>query len=184
MAGDTENPRIWAGADVLVAPLDTAVPTDVTTAWNAAFDSLGLLSEEGMEQMQESESNDFFAHGGNFIRNSRSKFKKSIKVICLEDNATVFGLVNPGSEVETDGDVTTRTVSTPTTDPRCFGVELVDGDITKRLVIPRGEVVEVGSVKISDSDLTAYELTIAIYSDADGVWYTELTDDPQAIETT
>ena len=46
MAGDTENPRIWAGADVLVAPLDTAVPTDVTTAWNAAFDSLGLLSED------------------------------------------------------------------------------------------------------------------------------------------
>ena len=184
MAGDTDNPRIWAGADVLVAPLGSTVPTDISTPWNAAFESLGLLSEDGMEQMQESEATDYFAHGGNFIRNSRTKFKKSIKVICLEDNAAVFDLVNPGSTVETDGDVTTRTVKTPVADPRCFGVELVDGDVTKRLVIPRGEVTEVGSVNISDSDMTAYELTIAIYSDADGVWYEEITDDPQAIEPT
>lgn len=184
MAGDTDNPRIWAGADVLVAPLLSTAPTDVTTPWDAAFESLGLLSEDGMEQMQESEATDYFAHGGAFIRNSRSKFKKSIKVICLEDNATVFGLVNPGSTSETDGDITTRTVKTPVADARMFGIELVDGDVTKRIVIPRGEVTEVGSVKISDADMTAYELTIAIYSDADNEWFTEITDDPQAIAPT
>ena len=65
-----------------------------------------------------------------------------------------------------------------------FGIELVDGNVTKRIVIPRGEVTEVGSVKISDADMTAYELTIAIYSDADNEWYTEITDDPQAIAPT
>ena len=184
MAGDTDNPRIWAGADVLVAPLGSTVPTDIATPWDAAFESLGLLSEDGMEQMQESEATDYFAHGGNFIRNSRTKFKKSIKVICLEDNATVFGLVNPGSTVETDGAITTRTVKTPVADARMFGIELVDGDVTKRLVIPRGEVTEVGSVNISDADMTAYELTIAIYSDADNEWFTEITDDPQAIAPT
>lgn len=187
MAGDVANPRIWVNADVYVAPVGTTAPTDVTTAWAAAWDALGLLSEDGMTETREEESTDHYAWGGILVRTTRSKHKRTFTVTALEDNPTVWGLVNPGSTATTSAGptppagVTTRQVYVPGPDPRAFGLELVDGDITKRRVIPRGEVVAVGDVTISDNEMAMYELTINVYPDGAGVLYIDITDDPQAV---
>ena len=61
-------------------------------------------------------------------------------------------------------------------------MELRDGTLTRRRIIPKGEVVEIGEVKFADSEMTGFELTINIYP-VDGVLYTDLTDDPQADES-
>jgi hypothetical protein len=180
MAGDTDNPRIWIGADVYVADVDTVAPADTTTAWSGSWEPLGLLSEDGMTESRDQDSTDHYAWGGILVRTTRSKHKRTIVVTALEDNDVVFGLVNPGSTAESSGGVTTRTVVVPGSDPRSFGFEFVDGDITKRRIVPRGEVVEVGDVTFSDDEMAAYELTINIYPDGDGVLYYDITDDPQA----
>jgi hypothetical protein len=181
MAGDVANPRIWSGADVYVAPVGSTAPTDIATPWPAAWDALGLLDgEAGMSESRNEDQVDHFAWGGILVRTTRSKHKRTITVTALEDNATVFGLVQPGSTATTAAGVTTRTVIVPTTDPRAFGIELVDGAITKRRVIPRGEIVAVGDTSLNDSDLAVYELTINIYPDSAGVLYLDITDDPQA----
>jgi hypothetical protein len=182
MAGDVANPRIWSGADVYVADVGTTAPTDIATAWAAGWEAVGLLDgDAGMTESREEDQVDHFAWGGVLVRTTRSKHKRTITVTALEDNAVVFGLVQPGSEAETTTGITTRTVIVPTTDPRAFGLELVDGDITKRRVIPRGEIVSVGEISLNDSELAAYELTINIYPDAEGVLYLDITDDPQAV---
>jgi hypothetical protein len=183
MAGDTANPRIWEGADAYVAPYGTSGPTDVATAWPAAYKPLGLLSEDGATETREQDSADHFAWGGILVRTTRSKFKRSMTIICLEDNLNVFEIVNPGSTTDTVTGLTTRTVKVPSgANILAYGLELRDGDITKRRLIPRGEVVEVGEVALSDSEMTAFELTLSIYPDADGVLYYDLTDDPAAAE--
>lgn len=183
MSGDTSNPRIWEGADAYVAALGATPPDDVSTAWPASWSALGLLSEDGASESREQDTADHFAWGGIHVRTTRSKFKRSMKITCLEDNLTVFGLVNPGSTTATDETgLTTRVVKNPSLDPRAFGLETRDGLITRRRLIPHGEVVEVGEVSLSDSEMTAFELTIMIYPDAESVLYTDLTDDPQAAE--
>ena len=183
MAGDVANPRIWEGADAYVAPLGTTPPNDVDTAWADPWAALGLLGDDGASEAREQDSADHYAWGGILVRTTRSKFKRSMKITCLEDNLNVFGLVNPGSTFTTDETgLTTRTVKVQSSDIRAFGLETRDGTITRRRVIPRGEVVEVGEVALSDSAMTMFELTINIYPDADGVLYTDLTDDPQADE--
>jgi hypothetical protein len=73
-------------------------------------------------------------------------------------------------------------VKTPSVDPRAFGIETRDGDIVRRIVIPSGEVVDVGEVTLSEEEMTGFELTINIYPDENDVWYYELTNDPAAIE--
>lgn len=183
MAGDTDNPRLWEGADFYAAPVGTTAPTDVDTALAVAWLAAGLLSEDGASETRDQDSTDHYAWGGKLVRTTRSKHKRQLKVTCLEDNLIVFGLVNPGSTAATTTGVTTRTVKVPKQDPRAFLLELRDGDITKRRVIPKGEVVEVGEVAFSDSDLTAYELTITIYPAADDTLYLDITDDPQAVVT-
>jgi len=180
MAGDIDNPRIWLNADVYVADPGTAAPTGVADAWPAGWEPLGLLSQDGMTETREQEVTDHFAWGGILVRTTRSNHKRTIVVTALEDNPVVFGLVNPGSESETVGGITTRTVKVPGKDPRAFGLELRDGDITKRRIIPRGEVVTVGEVTRSEDEMEMWELTINVYPDADGVLYTDITDDPQA----
>lgn len=180
MAGDIANPRVWTNADVYTAPLGTTAPVDVAADWAAGWDAVGLLSEDGITMSREEDSTDLYAYGGILVRTVRSRHKRTITVTALEDNLTVFGLVNPGSEATTTGGVTTREIRVPRPDPRAFGLEMRDGPYTKRRLIPKGEVVAVGDVVTSDTAIEMYELTINIYPDADGVLYVELTDDPQA----
>lgn len=182
MAGDTANPRIWVNADVYVGPTGSTAPTDTTTALNAAFEAVGLLSEDGMTEAREDEVTDHYAWGGILVRTTRSKHKRTFTFTCLEDNPVVFGLVNPGSSALTTTGITTRTITVPEPDPRMFVLHFVDGDIIKRRVIPRGEVIEVGDVTYSDAEMAMYEVTVNIYPDGSGVLYTDITDDPQADE--
>lgn len=180
MAGDTANPRLWLLGDVYYAPVGTVAPTNTTTAFSASWDYLGLLSEDGLTETRSQESNDYYAWGGILIRTVRTKFKRSFKVAALEDNSNVFYLLNPGSTVAIAGAVTTRTVKTPTANPMAFAFEVKDGTITKRIIIPRGEIVEIGDVVYSENDINQREITIDVYPSAAGVLYTELTDDPAA----
>lgn len=180
MAGDVDAPRIWTGADVYVAPTGTTAPTDTTTALAAGWEALGLLSDDGASESRDEDSTDHYAWGGVLVRTTRSKHKRTIVVTALEDNDTVFKLVNPGSTSATATGTTTRVVKVPTPDPRAFVFELVDGDVTLRRHIAKGEVVSVGDVTLAESDLTAFELTINVYPAADGTLYTDITDSTTA----
>ncbi len=182
MAGDIDNPRVWVNADVYVGPTDATAPDDIDTPLDTDFEALGLLGEDGMTESRDEDKTDHYAWGGILVRTTRSKHKRTIKVIALEDNPVVFDLVNPGSDVETVGDVTTRTVKTPQPNKKSFVFETTDGDITRRLYVPTGEVLDVGDIESSDSAMTQKELTVTVYPDSDGVLYIEITNDPQAAE--
>jgi hypothetical protein len=181
MSGNTANPRLWEGADLWTAPVATALPTtlDALMTTVPAWKPVGLLSEDGASESRDEDSSDFYAWGGKLIRTQRSKHKRSITVTALEDNLVVFGLVNPGSTVATATGVNTRTVKIPKSEKRSFVLELVDGDVKKRRHIPTGEITEVGEVSLSESELSAYELTITIYPDTNDVLYVDYDNDPQ-----
>lgn len=186
MAGTPANARVWINADVYVAPLGTTAPTDVATAWAAAWKVVGLLSEEGMTEAREDDSTDHYAWGSILIRTTRSKHKRSFVVAVLEDGLTVQGIVNPGSTSVTSAGPTppagtvTRTIRVPGVNIQAFGFQFADGTVTRRIAIPRGEVVEVGDVTYSDADLYMRELTINVLPASDGTLYTEITNDAQA----
>jgi len=183
MAGDTANPRLWEGADLWTAPRATALPTDLTAAMTTvpAWKAVGLLSEDGASESRDEDVNEFYSWGGRLVRTRRSKHKRQLKVTCLEDNLVVFGLTNPNSTVTTDetSNINTRTVKVPKSEKVSFVLELEDGDIKRRRHVPIGEVVEVGEVTLSDSDLQAFELTITVYPDSNDVLYLDYDNDPQ-----
>ncbi len=182
MAGDTDNPRIWANADVYVADVGTTAPTDVATAWGVGWDALGLLSEDGITEAQDQQENTFYALGSILVRRVRSRHERTFTVAVLEDTPEVFDLVNPGSAASSTTGITTRTVKVPDSNIKAFGIETVDGTITRRIAIPRGEVTAIGDRTIaSETEMAMRELTITVYPAADGTLYTEITDDPQAV---
>src|SRR5690606_5525242 len=154
MAGDSENPRVWLEADVYVADLSTTAPTDVSAAWPAGWEPIGLLSEDGMTEGRDETQTDHYAWGGVLVRTTRARHKRTFTITALEDNPAVFDLVNPGSTAETTTGVTTREVTAPGPNPKAFGFELRDGDTIRRLVVPRGEVLSPGQISSSESAMT------------------------------
>lgn len=183
--GDVNNPRIWAGAEVLKAPQETAAPTS-PTASTAGWDSLGLLSEDGgITETREEEVTDHFVQGPDEVllaRTTRTRHKRTFSFVVAEDNAVVFGLINPGSTVETDGGLTTREVKAPQVAPASYLIRQKDGDVARQLHIHKGEVTEVGDVETPPGAIAVKEVTVTVYPTDDGVLYTELTNDPQAEE--
>lgn len=181
MAGTVANPRIWLLGDVYVGAVGTTAPTNTTTALNAGFHPLGLLSEDGLTEMREEDSTDHYAWGSILVRTTRSKHKRTFKVSVLEDNRIVFDLVNPGSTNVLASGVQGRTVKVPGSNPKAFVFQMTDGDYISRISIPRAEVTEVGDVVRNEADMVTRELTITVYPTSAGVLYTEYTTDPAAV---
>ncbi len=178
MSGNTANAALWTNADVYKGDLGSTEPTDVLTAWDAAWSAVGLLDgEEGFTESRDEDSAEFYAWGGILVKKTKSKHKRTIKFVAMEDNPVVFSLVNPGSDRGTPdaSGNTTSTIKVPTVDEFAIGFETRDGDKIKRRMVKRAMVEEIGEIKESESEPTVYEITVVLFPEADGTLYTEIS---------
>lgn len=182
MTGNAKNTNQWAGADVFIASEGLAGPTDLVGAWPNGWAPVGLLDgEEGFTEAREDETTEKYAWGGILVRRSKSKHKRTIRFVALEDNAVTFKLVNPGSQRVSAGGVRTSTVKVPTVGEKfAIGFETRDGSKIKRRIVDTAEVQEVAEIKDSESEPTIFDVTVIIFPDADGVLYTDLETDPDS----
>lgn len=186
MAGDTEDVRIWTGADVYVAPVGTAAPTDTTTELDAAYEPLGLIDQDdAIGEQFTSDDTDHYAYGSILVRKTSIKSKVMLQMTALENSDLVFQLANPGSDSETAGGVTTRTTRPKNLGLaiRSFVLEKTDGDVTSRLYIPRGQATINGTRNTSDNEMYGTPLMIDLLASTDetGSYFSiEITDDPAA----
>ena len=160
MAGDVDNANLWDGADVYVAPLATAIPTDASTAFGVGWELVGLLDgDQGFTQSRNEDVSDFYAWGGVLVRTSRRNFKLTMSFTALEDNATTRDLLWPGS--------TATTLVVPRPEQLLVAFETRDGDAVKRLFTANyGEVTVDGDITDNEADLTRYPFLVTIYPDA------------------
>ena len=181
MSGDTANTALWQNADVYIDfAMAATAPADVTTAWAVGWDAAGLLDgEEGFTEGRDGDSAEFYAWGGILVKKTKSKHKRTIKFVAMEDNATTFALVNPGSTRTEDGVtfLTTSVVKVPTNVDFSIGFETRDGDKVRRRIVKRATVEEIGEIKESESEPTVYEITVVLYPEANGDLYTEISGD-------
>lgn len=180
MAGDSTQTALWTGADVFIAPESTAGPADVTTAWAATWKAVGLLDgESGIVEGRDGDSSEHYAWGGILYRRTNSKHKRTFKFVALEDNDTVFQLVNPGSTRTVAAGLRTGKIKAPVAGARfAVGFEVRDGAKVKRRYALHAEVTDVAEIKEAENEPTVYELTVVVYPEADGTLYTTIEDDP------
>ena len=168
---DVNNARIWTGAEVWVADYGSTAPTDLTTALDAAFKELGLLTQDDGISSEHSETEtEHYAYGNTLVRTSKTKAKDQFKMVAMEDTDLVFHLANPGSESATATGVTTRIRR-----PRNYGLaikavvlELVDGTVAARRYFPRVQFAQTGGGTLTDNAITGREFTATILGDTIG----------------
>lgn len=178
MAGDPDNAALWANADVYVS-MDRKAPDpeDTWSPWDVEWGLVGLLDgEEGFNQEREDDVEEFHAWGGLLVRTSKNNHKRTFTFVALERNAVTFGLVNPGSEIsDPDGnDMTKSVIRVPKNVRFKLGMELREAGKTRRRIIDRAEITEIGEIKESEQELEKYEIHCAVIPAGDGVLYREL----------
>lgn len=180
MAGNTANTFAFEDApDLYVADVGTTAPTTLAASFGVGWTAVGLLGEDGLTVSRDQETTDAFAWGSILMRTLKKNHKLTFQVVLMEDNATTFGLIYPGSTTATASGIDTRTVKVPTSNIKAFGFDLKDGGASvKRIIIPTAEVTEVGDIVYSDGAVTGYAATITAYAAADGTWFKDIVATP------
>lgn len=165
----TGKPKV--GGAVSRAPLGTALPTDTTTALNAAFVSLGYISEDGLTNTNSPESDEIKAWGGDIVLTDQTEKSDTFGFTLIEALngdvlKTVYG--DDNVTVESNGAITVK-ANTDELTAQEWVIDMImrDGK-KKRIVVPNGKVSEIGEITYADGSAVGYELTVTAFPDDDG----------------
>ena len=181
VGGDRVNIRSWDIVKVYVAPVGTAVPTDVATALNALFIYLGLMSEDEYVTSRAEDRNELRSMGGDLVRTKVTGQTRSFAFTALENTDQVFKAANPGSTSATVTTITTRSYKKRTALEQAVVVQHEEGSLIMRQIYLRAELFSDGDRQAGPSGMWGTPITGMVYPDSAGLLYTEITNDPAAI---
>lgn len=164
MALVSADVRVALSGAVSKAIIGTALPTDSTTALVVAYKDVGYISEDGVTESRERSTNDIKGwQGGAVVRTLVTDGKITWKFTMIETNTR---------SVETYYGATVATTSilvvpTATGGRFVWVIDVIDGALLRRIVVPQGEITEVGDLQYTSSgDPVGYEVTLTGYPDA------------------
>ena len=176
------KPRV--NGAVFRAPVGTVVPTDCVSALAEAFKDLGYVSDAGMTNSNTAEKTQVYAWGGNQVMNATSKKPDTFTATFIEAlNPNVLKTVYGDAHVIVNENGKTITVEATSDDPE-YASYVIDmalkGGAMKRIVIPKGELSEMGEIVYKDDEPIGYKLTIAALDDGSGKTHYEYIKLPEA----
>lgn len=167
-----------ATGGILVAPEGTALPTDETTALNAAFVALGYAGEGGLEPAGEGASvTDLRAWGGEVVatvteQKSITRFRFTLlEVFNPEVAKFVFGTDNVTVTPAGVGTGTKIAIEERGDEPaiQAFAFDMKYEGKRMRIVVPRGRCIVTAELPFSDTALSGYECELTCLPDDTGV---------------
>lgn len=179
MAGkDAAEVYVAVDGVVSTAPLGTAAPTTAISALNVAFKDLGYVSEDGVTEATNQETEVLRAwQNATRVRTLVTEGDVSYSFTLLQTSADTVAFYYGATVDDTDGSI----VINPTVErPRfAFVLDIIDGDKRVRAFAPNAQVTEVGEqVAISGGGI-GYEVTVTCSYDDDlggsvQKWFSEL----------
>lgn len=158
------------GGAISYAPTTTTLPTDATTALDAAFVNVGYISEDGVTQGITRDSEEIKAWGGDTVMTSQTDFAETFnftlyEILNVDVRKAMFGADNVSGALSTG--ITTLINSTELP-AQAWVFDIVYNGAISRIVVPYGKVSEVGEVVYADGEPVGYEMTITALPDTSG----------------
>jgi hypothetical protein len=160
---------------VYVAPTGTTLPTNATSALDAAFKSMGYISEDGLVNSVNTDTEEVHAWGGDLVLKGQTHFGETFTVNLLETNADALAVYYGSANVTVSGSNITVTQSSATLPNVVVVFELVlTGGRVKRIVVPNAQIVDrSGDITYTDGDAIVYPAVFQAYPDGSGNTHTE-----------
>lgn len=165
MAVDSENVRVAVTGALSYAPIGTALPTDATTALNAAFKDVGYIDTNGIARAHSVDTNDIVAwQNADLVRKVATKDTLTYKFSMLESNdnsrTIYYGNVDGTTKAAHGvGGIGIR---------GCWVIDVVDGADLIRKVIPDAQVTDWDDQTLASGDAVMYGVTLTAYPDSSG----------------
>lgn len=159
------------GGSVFVAPVGTELPTDVTTALNAAFQNVGYISEDGVVNTNSPDTDTIKEWGGasvGKIDNGKDDTWQFTMIEALNPTALklVYGADNVSGTLANG--ITVKANSNEQADVSLVIDMILKGGALKRVVLPSAGVSEVGEVTYAATSAIGYQTTLLATPDASG----------------
>lgn len=162
----TSQVRVAITGELYVAPTGTALPSDTSTALNAAFKGLGYFNEDGVTESFERDTEDITAwQNAARVRTVITSAKATYTGTLIQTNVDVIETVF-GVTVSQTGAHGTYTINPGATSGRkAWVLEVIDGDEVKRISIAEGEITEIGETTYATGEPIGYAITLEAYTD-------------------
>lgn len=163
------KPRI-AGSIYRAAATATA-PTSADSSLGSAFKALGYVSEEGLKNNNSPETEDIKAWGGDIVMNTltgkEDRFTfKLIEALNKDVLAAVYGSSNVSGDISTGITVAAKAEQS---EAAMYVFDMIlNGNVLKRIVVPKATVSEVSEISYVDNEPVGYEITITAVPDSSG----------------
>lgn len=173
------KPKVSGG--IYSAPLGSTLPTDATTALDAAFESVGYIAQGGVTNSIDMSSDNYRAWGGDVVLTYQTEKTDKFAFGLIEVlNPATYEIAHGTANVS--GTLATgMTIRASAREPeeRAYVIELAlrDGAM-KRIVIPDGKVSEIGDIVYEDEAAISYPITITAQAGDDGDTHKEYIAKP------
>ena len=158
----------------------SALPKADTELTTAGFTAVGFISEDGITEANERDTDKVKAWGGDTVRILQNEHTITYSFTFLEmGNPEVLKLLFGEDNIDVSGETTTIKKNAKVLEHKTFVIEVLDGDKKIRLVVPDGQITETGERQFSHNAVLQVEVTIEAFSDVDGnkgyEYHTEVT---------
>ncbi len=159
------------GGAVHWAPTGTAIPTDASAALAEAFVDMGYISEDGVTNSDERESEEIKDWGGNTVLTLQTGKTDTFGMTFIEAlNVDVLKRIYGSDNVS--GTLATGITVRANADELETGVWVIDMIMTegakKRIVIPAGKITETEEITYASGEAVGYGVTITAFPGSDG----------------
>lgn len=163
-------------------PLDVATYpiTSLTTALPADMVPSGFISEDGVTEANETDTEKIKAWGGDTVRVVQTDHTVTYTLTFLETSPRILRAIYGEDNVTDDGTVLVARLNSTTLEHRSWAFEMKDGDKRIRIFVPDGQITSRGEVTYTHSGAISYEVTIEAFPDANGDKAIKVLDSAEA----
>jgi hypothetical protein len=175
--------RVGVTGTVYVAPKGTALPTNIATPLNAAFKSVGFISEDALTESLAITTERLRAWQRPVgLRTLTTEVEWTFQFGMLETSPLVLDLYYGGAETSVaTGVATTGILAWPTSTQRAMVIEIVDGDVSTRYAIPVVEIGDREEVSHSNTEGTIWGVTVNVLGSSIDEMGFRITNDPEFV---